>query len=329
MAMARPLRIDIPNGLYHVTSRGLERRAIVGQDRDREHWLELLGRVAARRQWRVLAWALLENHFHLFVRTPQADLSAGMHDLNSGYATAFNHRRGRVGPLFQGRFKGIVVESGRHEWELSRYIHLNPVRAGLAARPEDYPWSSCRHYFRSRGAPRWLGWDEVLCLHGRTVRAARRAYRAFLDEGLATRPTSPLTDVVASTVLGSESFVERMRSWLGERLPDRDVPAARALQRGVGVEAVVSVVCAEFGVPPESVRERDRHSEARAAAISLCRSHTAASVTRLGEWFGGIGPSAITKAGGRFAERLAREDRLAARVQRCCRALEQMSNVKT
>jgi len=251
--MARSLRIDIPNGLYHVTSRGLERRAIVREHRDREHWTELLDRVADRRQWRVLAWALLDNHFHLFVRTPHADLSAGMHDLNSGYATAFNRRHGRVGPLFQGRFKGIVVESGRHEWELSRYVHLNPVRAGLAARPEDFPWSSCRHYFRSRGAPRWLAWEEVLCLHGRTVRTARRAYRAFLDEGMATRPKSPLSDVVGSTLLGSESFVERMRAWLSDRLPDRDVPAARALQRQVGVDAVVSVVCEEFGVSPESV----------------------------------------------------------------------------
>ena len=319
--MARPLRIDIPDGLYHVTSRGLERRAIVYENRDREHWLELLDRVAARRQWRVLAWTLLDNHFHLFVRTPHADLSAGMHDLNSGYAAAFNRRHGRVGPLFQGRFHGIVIESGRHEWELSRYVHLNAVRAGLAARPE--------HYFRSRGAPRWLAWEEVLCLHGRTVRAARRAYRAFLADGLATRRESPLAGVVGSTLLGSESFVERMRAWLSDRLPDRDVPAARALAREIGVDAVVSVVCAEFGVSPERLRERDRHSAARAAAVYLSRKHTAASVASLGERFGGVCPSAISKAAGRFAERLGRERRLAARIRRCGRALEQMSNVKT
>jgi REP element-mobilizing transposase RayT len=314
-----------------VTCRGLERRAIVRENRDREHWLRLLDRVAARRHWRVLAWALLDNHFHLFVRTPHADLSAGMHDLNSGYAAAFNRRHARVGPLFQGRFKGIMVESGRHEWELSRYIHLNPVRAGLAARPEEFPWSSCRHYFGHRGAPPWLVWEEVLCLHGRTVRAARRAYRAFLDEGLATRLESPLADVVGSTLLGSAGFVERMRAWLEGKLPDREVPAARALHREVGAEAVASVVGAEFGVSAgaENLRRRDRHSEARAAAIYLCRRYSAASVTALGAWFGGVGPSAITKAAGRFGERLSRDKRLAARVRRCARAIEQMSNVKT
>src|SRR5512136_660169 len=125
--MARPLRIDIPDGVYHVTSRGLERRKIVLDDRDRRKWLELLGEGATRRRWRVFAWALLDNHFHLFLRTPDADLSAGMHDLNSGYVSVFNRRHKRCGPLLQGRFKGILVERAAHDWELSRYVHLNPV----------------------------------------------------------------------------------------------------------------------------------------------------------------------------------------------------------
>ena len=90
--MSRPLRIDIENGIYRVTSRDWERRVIVRDDRDREHWLNLLDRVAVRCGWQVLAWTLLDNHFHIFLRTPKANLSAGMHDLNSGYAITFNHR---------------------------------------------------------------------------------------------------------------------------------------------------------------------------------------------------------------------------------------------
>ncbi len=141
--MARPLRISVPGGTYHVTSRGLERRSIVSDDVDCQQWTDLLGRVASRRNWRLYAWALMNNHYHLFLRVPHADLSQGMHDLNSAYVSVYNRRHQRCGPLLQGRFKGILVQNKYHYWELSRYVHLNPVRAGLAIFPEKYPWSSC------------------------------------------------------------------------------------------------------------------------------------------------------------------------------------------
>lgn len=129
MIMARPLRIELENGLYHVTSRGWQRWDIVRDDVDRESWLELLERVARRCGWRVFAWVLMTNHWHLFPRTPQPNLSAGMHDLNSGYASRYNRRHQRVALLFQGRFQAILVEDESHAAGLSRYIHLNPVRA--------------------------------------------------------------------------------------------------------------------------------------------------------------------------------------------------------
>jgi len=320
--MARPLRIDIPNGLYHVTSRGLERLATVRDDADRGRWTDLLDVVATRRRWRVLAWALMDNHSHLFVRTPDADLSAGMHDLNGSYATGFNRRHGRVGPLLQGRFKAILVETGRHEWELSRYIHLNPVRAGLAGDFESYRWSSCRCYFRASLAPEWLAWEEVLSLHGRTVRTARRAYRAFLEAGLRAGLDSPLRGAVASTLLGSAGFVERMRAWLEGKLPDREVPAARTLRAAATVEAVEAAVCHVFGVASERLWERGRwHNDARLVALYLCRKHTGATISRLGERFGGVTGQAVSRAAHELAARLATERPLSRRVSRCEQAL--------
>ena len=306
--MARPLRVDVADGVYHVTSRGLERRDVVGTDRDRARWLDLLAEVAARRDWRVLAWALMNNHFHLYLRTPHADLSAGMHDLNSGYATGFNHRHGRVGPLFQGRFKAILVERDYHAWELSRYVHLNPVRAGLAARPEDYAWSSCPAYLGRRDAPEWLAWEEVLCEHGRTVRAARRAYGRFLAEGLATRIASPLGEAVASTLLGSPSFVERTTRWLQDRLPDRDVPAARALRRDVSVAEVAGTVARELRVPADLLRVRGRWgNEARAVAVHVSRRVTRAPLAEIGSYFGGVKGAAVAIIVRRVAERRAND----------------------
>ena len=111
--MARPLRIDIPQGVYHVTSRGLERRAIVRDDGDRRKWEQLLDAVVSRCQWDVFAWTLLDNHFHLSLRTPEANPSAGMHDVSSGYVSALNRRHGRCGPLFHGRFRAVLVDIGR------------------------------------------------------------------------------------------------------------------------------------------------------------------------------------------------------------------------
>ena len=175
--MSRPLRIEIENGIYHVTSRGWERRAIVRDDRDREEWFKLLDRVVIRFGWRFFAWVLMNNHFHLFFQTPEANLSAGMHDLNSGYATWFNRRHRRVGALYQGRFKAILVEDESYCWTLSRYIHLNAIRAKMVKRPEDYAWSSYRHYLKARQAPEWLDWRAVLAEIGKVVPAT--GSRAF------------------------------------------------------------------------------------------------------------------------------------------------------
>ena len=320
--MARPLRIDLPGGVYHVTSRGLERRAIVRDDGDRRKWEQLLDAVAIRCQWDVFAWTLLDNHFHLFLRTPEANLSAGMHDLNSGYVSGLNRRHGRCGPLFQGRFKAILVESGRHEWELGRYVHLNPVRAGLVARPEAYRWGSCRFCLGARGAPPWLRWEEALSQHGRTVRAARRAYAAYLAEGVATPPPSPFEGMVASSLLGSARFVARMRGWLADRLPDREVPTVRALRRTGTGEAIETAVCEAFGVSPDVLHQRGRwHNDARAVAVYLCRKWTGAPEGELGGRFGGVGGAAISRTARQVAERLRRDRRLAGRIRQCERAL--------
>ena len=313
--MARPLRIEMPDGVYHVTSRGLERRVIVRDDVDRGRWLALLGRVAERRDWRVFAWALMDNHFHLFLRTPHGDLSAGMHDLNSGYVTAFNRRHRRRGPLLQGRFKGLLVERDYHYDELSRYVHLNPVRARLACRPDAYAWSSCRDYFRSRGVPAWLAWEEVLGQYGRTMRTARRRYREFLTAGLASRVASPLADVVGATLLGSPGFIARMKQRLADRLPDRDVPSARALRADVSIEQVTAAVCRAFAVSPELLAERGRHhNDARSAAVYLCRQHTRASAETIGRRFGGVRGPAVWRIVHRIVQRRHRDKRLHAKL---------------
>ena len=177
--MARPLRLEYPGAVYHVIARGNERRAVFREDTDRELYLERLELYQKRFGFRVYAYCLMTNHIHLAVETGKASLSRIMLGLQGSYTQAFNRRRGRVGHLFQGRYKSLVVQKDRYLLALVRYIHENPVLAGIVREPPDYRWSSDRWY-RKRGGPPWLDVNSVLGMFGRQRQAAVRAYAAFM-----------------------------------------------------------------------------------------------------------------------------------------------------
>jgi REP element-mobilizing transposase RayT len=309
-AMTRAPRREFPNGLYHVTNRGLERRAIVSDDEDRWSWFRLLGRVATRFQWRVFAYVLLDNHFHLFFRIREANLSDGMHDLESAYATGFNQRQQRVGPLFQGRFKSVLVENESHAGELTRYLHLNPVRAGLAADPLAYAWSSYRWYLNPRGAPAWLDWNTVLSEIGGTEAAARLGYKRFVDAALRQPPRNPLEDVVDGWLLGSPEFIER------RRLAVADSEAPTAAPAHCTAHVVIRAVAGVWGVTESQIQRCGRHINLpREAAILLARELTCESLTATAEVFG-VGGSAISETVRRARQRVVRDAHFRASIDR-------------
>jgi len=297
--MSRPLRIEMENGLYHVTARGWERRVIADSDRDREDWLRLLDRVATRCNWRVFSWVLMSNHFHLFLRTPEPNLSAGMHDLNSGYASLFNRRYRRSGSLFQGRFKAILIENQTHAWELSRYVHLNPVRAKMVPLPERYRWSSYSAYRFARhaaAAPAWLDWETVLREHSKDLRNSRRAYRRFVESGIENPPASPVNLAVNGLFLGRTSWVDQMRKRLADEPEDANVPQRKRLAWRPTQTDIVRVVQDHFGAGSEDLKQVRRHgNDARIAAVYLIRRLTNEKVTKLAEQFGGVSVAAISK----------------------------------
>src|SRR5512135_2237813 len=140
--MARPLRIEYPGALHHITARGNARKRIYKNDADREAFLETLRDVVKRFGWVCHAYCLMDNHYHLLIETPEGNLSRGMRQLNGIFTQRLNRRHGRVGHLFQGRFKAIVVERESYLLELCRYVVLNPIRAGMVTHLERYPWSS-------------------------------------------------------------------------------------------------------------------------------------------------------------------------------------------
>lgn len=181
--MGRPLRAEHPGGIYHVTSRGSNKEAIFLDDADHRIFGALLGRYALRHRWIVLAWAEMPNHYHLLVQIPFGGLSRGMQLLNGGYAARFNHRHGRSAHVFRNRFFAGQIESEAHLIEAARYIVLNPVRAGLCASPDRWPWSSYRASAGLTLAPPFLSVSALLRLFGRSPRVASRLYREFVAMG--------------------------------------------------------------------------------------------------------------------------------------------------
>jgi putative transposase len=205
--MARPLRIQFPGALYHVMSRGNEKQAIVRDDIDRAKRVDWLRRTVEIYGWRLHAFALMTNHEHLFVETPEANLSSGMQYLGGSYTSYFNWRYKRSGHLFQGRFKAHLVQTEGYFRQVSRYIHLNPVRAGMIDLPQDYQWSSYSGYAQARRAVAWICYDRVLSEFGDDLSEARQAYGRFVQAGIDNPPSSPLSKAVGGLLLGSAGFV--------------------------------------------------------------------------------------------------------------------------
>ena len=156
--MSRPLRIELAGGLYHVTSRGDRRENIYENDADRSKWLAILGKVCERFNWRCHAYCLMDNHYHFVIETLEGNLSKGMRQLNGVYTQYFNRQYDRVGHVFQGRYKAILIEKETYLLELIRYVVLNPVRAKMVDRVEDWPWSS---YHAMLGKEEFLPWLDT------------------------------------------------------------------------------------------------------------------------------------------------------------------------
>jgi len=223
--MSRPLRLELAGGLYHVTSRGDGREDIYLNDADRRMWLDVFGQVCKRFNWVCHAWCQMSNHYHLLIETPEANLAQGVRQLNGVYTQRFNRAHGRVGHVFQGRYKAILVERDSYLLELARYVVLNPLRAGMVKRLETWPWSS---YFATCGqAPvsEWLQPDWILAQFGRQRASAIRKYVEFVHEG--ARLPSVWTQLQGQIYLGSEAFVKKMQAQIEKRPSLVEIPRAQ------------------------------------------------------------------------------------------------------
>jgi REP element-mobilizing transposase RayT len=222
--MSRPLRLEFPHALYHVTARGDRQEPIYEDDTDRRLFLDILGDVVADFNWQVHAYCLMTNHYHLLVETPDGNLSKGMRQLNGAYTQRSNRKHGRVGHVFQGRYKAILVDRNPYLLEVARYVVLNPVRAGMVRQAKDWPWSSYGPMTGQVAPHRWLTTDVLLSAFGVDRGAAMLAFAQFVAEGVKAPPL--WNRLQAQVYLGDAAFVARMLAQAGQA-PALQVPLAQ------------------------------------------------------------------------------------------------------
>lgn len=242
--MARAWRIEFEGAYYHLLSRGNERRNIFRCDTDRRLFLETLGESCERFDIELFAYVLMPNHYHLLVRTRQANLSRAMHWFSGTYTRRFNNGHGRSGHLFQGRFKSMLVQNDAYILQLSYYIHRNPLRAGLVERLADFPWSSYLVYAYAQRQPDWLSTE--LILNHFNVPNPHRAYREKVQR-YAQEEARLWEDFRHGFILGSKKFVETVRNRFLPEHPVEAVPQQRLLARDKELHAILAAAAERIG----------------------------------------------------------------------------------
>ena len=319
--MTRPLRVEYAGALYHVMNRGNRRELVFRKAEDYELFLARLGRFAEEFGVEVLSYCLMPNHFHVFLRTREANLSRFMQSLLTSFTVAMNRRDGSSGHLFQGRFKAQLVESSGYFHALSRYIHLNPVRvASVASLPvaerrrllAEFRWSSFPAAIGLAVPPAWLRLDDILKGFGSGRRRQMQAYRLYVEEGLLREVEDPAAAMQARSILGSDAFIERVKREFLLKTSLRSRPEQPELARfhgGFALSAVVEAVAGVYGLGTAAglyrrgCRAREARQLAMLAASRHCRG--AASLAEIARAFG-LSSSGLAQAAARMEEKLAK-----------------------
>lgn len=291
--MARQLRIEYEGAFYHITSRGNQKEKIFWDDKDREEFKRILNKTKERYGYKLHAYVLMDNHYHLLIETPHANLKQIMQNINTSYTVYANKRHKRFGHLLQGRYKAFIVDKESYLLELGRYIHLNPVRAGLTTRPESYRWSSYREYTQGGCKQAMPDTDDTLYSFAKKRTIAIKKYQEFVNAGISEE--SPLKGAVGS-ILGDEKFREKAIRYLKGVLDKTEVPDVKKIKTMHGIEEVIKAVSRYYGIREEELLIRKKATERqRKIAIYLCKILSGKKNAEVGEVFN-ITLQAVTNA---------------------------------
>lgn len=287
--MARPYRIQIEDGFYHIISRGNDSKNIYRSKHDYVKFLEYLTTAKEKFRFYVHAYCLMPNHYHLFIETTQANLSRIMQYLNSAYTMYHNVKYGKTGHLFQGRYKSILVEQDAYFTELTRYVHMNPVKAKIVKSPVDYHWSSYEAYIRGKSD----GCVDI-CRLKEYLSMSLKEYRKFVEETENHR--DPFKDVYAGFILGRDKFIKDKLNLLRIDVESKDFAHKRELENIIDPHEIINVVGKHYKISPAVITSGvSRPMTAKKMAIYLLRKKTDLTNTRIGRIFN-MTPGAVSMA---------------------------------
>ena len=287
--MARPLRIQYPGAFYHVIQRGIERKNIFISDRDKKRFLAYLDSAHAACNAIIHAYILMPNHYHLILETPRGNLSKIMHYLNTSYAAYFNTSQKRTGPLYQGRFKAILVQQDEYLHHLSGYIHLNPVKAGIANTPDEYNWSSYRYFISKNNPPRWLNTNFILSMFNNDTAKAKKLYKQFVLDDTGADEDIIKTDTIKGCILGNKEFFESIKAKFIDKEEDPEIPILKELKykKEPSLNHIKHIV-------EEKIKDNKRLR--RRLSIYLSRKFTQKTLNQIARFYGKITDTGITQA---------------------------------
>jgi putative transposase len=310
-------------------ARGNGRQLLFHEDRDYQRMTDGLCRSVARTGWDVLAYVWMPNHIHLFIRTPQPNLSKGMQYLLSGYANWYAKRHERSGHLFQGRFKGELIENSSYFWNVSRYIHLNPVRGKkpLVSRPQDWRWSSYRGFARQVNRVDWIAYDDIVNAFPAEQGTGDplRAYRRFVESAVANPPTNPLGEALEGWLLGSDKFLKQIKRLVTCAGNDGGEQSSKVLH-SLNSQEVIAVVANFFNVDPVAYGQKRATVDGRDLAAYLCHRRTTATLRDLAKPFGLNHPDSVSNIIRRVEKALAESKSLQATVEKLDELLMKTEN---
>lgn len=285
--MSRPARIEFEGAFYHVTSRGNEKRKVFLDDGDKNTFIAILKDYRDKLKAVYHSFVLMDNHYHLLLETPLANLTSIMHGINSRYTGYFNRKHKRIGHLFQGRYKALVVDKEPYLLELSRYVHLNPVRAGICEKPEQYHYSSYPGYIDFKNQLDWVEYSWVLGQFHQNKKRAALKYRSFVEERIASSVKFPSKDITAGVILGSKAFAEEMKGKIRKILTE-EILERKELRGFIPSQLIMEKVAQYYKVAEQKLKESGKANLPRKAALCILQRKSGLSNKEIAGLFSGI-----------------------------------------
>ena len=299
--MARPLRLAFENAVYHITARGNRKENIFYSDRDRNVFVDKMNETFVKYSFICYSYCLMDNHYHLVVKTPLANISEGMHNLNTSYANWFKAKHDIVGVVFQGRFKSILVDEDSYALVVTVYVHINPIRAGVVKNLEEYKWSSYLDYIGKRKSIiERLDTSFILSRFDSDLRIAQEKYRCYVLENIDMK--NPFENLYKGTALGNEKFIEDIEGRIKSFGQNREIQETK-FKEACKADEIINNMLEVFEVEKKEIFSKKRGNMYRQLALYSIKRFTSLPLNEIGELFG-IDYTAVSQAFRRFEKRI-------------------------